>query len=139
MVAREFGARLHQLREERGLTQRELAARLKTQVSQVSRYETGFCLPNAEMLAELARVLQVDVDTLLLGHRSANSSHEPVVKDVRLLERVLELEKLDRQARDTAATMLEAIILQGQQRALQDRLATGEARRRASASELRSP
>lgn len=139
MLASEFGARLRQLREERGFTQRELAARLKTQVSQISRYETGFCLPNAEMLVELGRVLRTDVDMLLLGHRSANPGDEPPVKDVRLLERVRELEKLDRQARDTAVTMLEAIIVQGNQRAVTQRLASGETGRRGSAAEHRSP
>jgi len=139
MLAREFGARLQKLREESGLKQRELAARLKTQVSQISRYETGFCLPNAEMLVELSHVLGVGVDALLLGRTNANSGDEPAVKDVRLLERVLELEKLDRQARDTAVSVLEAIIVQGQQRALSERLAVGEARRRAASSEHRSP
>jgi transcriptional regulator with XRE-family HTH domain len=122
MLAREFGARLRALREERGLTQRELATRVKTRVSQISRYETGFCLPGAEMLVELGRVLQLDLDALLLGRKTHKEADSALVKDVRLLERIQELEKLDRQSRDTAIAMLEAIIVQGHQKAIQQRL-----------------
>ena len=127
MLAREFGKRLRSLREDRGLTQRELAARLHTPVPQISRYETGFCLPNAETLAELADVLRIDLDELLLGRKNGNLGDEPQIKDVRLLERVQELEKLDRRFRDTAIAVLEAIIIQGHDEGVKARL-TGSTR-----------
>jgi transcriptional regulator with XRE-family HTH domain len=127
VLAREFGKRLRSLREDRGLTQRELAARLHTPVPQISRYETGFCLPNAETLAELADVLRIDLDELLLGRKNGNSGDEPQIKDVRLLERVQELEKLDRRFRDTAIAVLEAIIIQGHEEGVKARL-TGSTR-----------
>jgi hypothetical protein len=47
------------------------------------------------------------------------------------VDRILSIER--------GSLQLEAIIIQGQQRALSERLATGEGRRRASASEHRSP
>jgi transcriptional regulator with XRE-family HTH domain len=125
VLARDFGTRLRTLREERGLTQRELAQRIHSHVPQISRYETGFCLPNAETLAEMAQVLTVDLDFLLLGRTNGKSPDEPAIKDVRLLERVRELEKLDRRFRDTAIAVLEAIILQGHGEDVRTRIASG--------------
>jgi transcriptional regulator with XRE-family HTH domain len=125
MLAKEFGQRLKGLREERGLTQRELAARIKSHAPQVTRYETGFCLPNAETLVAISETLQVDLGMLLVGRPSGNASDEPPVKDIRLLERVRELEHLDRRFRDTAVAVLEALILQGHQETVRERMAAG--------------
>jgi transcriptional regulator with XRE-family HTH domain len=127
MLARNFGKRLRALREERGLSQRGLAERIKTRAPQVSRYENGAFMPNAETLVTIARVLHVDLDELLLGRTNGNPSDDLPIKDVRLLERVQELERLDRHFRDTAIAMLDAIIVQGHQKALNQRLA-GSAR-----------
>jgi transcriptional regulator with XRE-family HTH domain len=123
VLAREFGKRLRALREERGLTQRQLAERLDAEVPQISRYETGAYLPNAETLVSLATVLHVDLDELLLGRVDGKSPDAVPVKDVRLLERLRELEKLDRRFRDTAIAVLEAIILQGHEESVKARLA----------------
>lgn len=123
MLAREFGKRLRALREERGLTQRELAQRLDAEVPQISRYETGAYLPNAETLVTMARVLHVDLDELLLGRADGKPGDDVPIKDVRLLERMQELEKLDRRFRDTAVAVLEAIILQGHEESVKARLA----------------
>lgn len=122
MRASDFGKRLRTLREERGLSQRELAERIRTRAPQVSRYETGAYMPNAETLASLAEVLRVDVDALLLGRVDGKPGDDVGIKDVRLLERIRELEKLDRHYRDTALAMLDALIVQGSQDAVKSRL-----------------
>jgi transcriptional regulator with XRE-family HTH domain len=121
MLARDFGTRLRSLREQRGLTQRELAVRLQTRVPQISRYETGAFMPNAETLLSLADALGVNVDTLL-GRTNGNEPASNAVKDIRLVERLRELEKLDRRYRDTAIAVIDAIVLQGSQEALSSRL-----------------
>lgn len=124
-MAREFGQRLRTLREERGLTQRELARRIKSHAPQVTRYETGFCLPNAETLVAIAQTLDVDLDTLLLGRTRQSAPDTQSVKDVRLLERMQELAQLDRRFRDTAVAVLEALILQGHHESVQARMSGG--------------
>lgn len=111
------------LREGRGLSQRELAERLHTRAPQVSRYENGTFMPNAETLVAISKVLRVDLDELVLGRTNDTHDDAPAVKDIRLLERVRELESLDRQFRETAIAMLDAIIVQGHQKALTERLA----------------
>lgn len=123
MFAIEFGKQLRLLREERGLSQRDLADRLQAYPPQISRYENGSQLPNLETLVTLTEILQVGLSELVFGRKSDAPSQESPIKDVRLLERLRELEKLDRQARETAIAMLEAIIVQGHQRALNQRLA----------------
>jgi transcriptional regulator with XRE-family HTH domain len=120
--AAEFGRRLRSLREASGLSQRELADRIHTRAPQVSRYETGAYMPNAETLATIADVLHVDLDKLLLGRENGKPGDDVGIKDVRLLERLRELEKLDRQYRETAIAMLDALIFQGTQEAVKSRL-----------------
>lgn len=120
MLASEFGKRLRALREQRGLTQRQLAERLEAQVPQISRYEAGGIMPNAETLVALSDVLRVGLDELVLGRDGAR----PVapIRDVRLLERMQELEKLDRRFRDTAIAVIDAIVVQGNNEAVSTRL-----------------
>ena len=59
------------LRKERGLTQQQLGEKLGVTGRTVSRWETGKYMPDLGVLQELAALLGVSVDTLLLGERSA--------------------------------------------------------------------
>ena len=119
MLATDFGKRLRALREQRGLTQRHVAERIGVQVPQISRYEAGGAMPSAETLIELSDVLEVGLDELVLGR---NGKRAEEVRDVRLLERVRELEKLDRRFRETAIAVIDAIVVQGNQEAVSTRL-----------------
>lgn len=56
-------------RKERGMTQSEVAEHLGVSYQAVSKWENG-TIPNVEILVELARLLQVSVDTLLSGGES---------------------------------------------------------------------
>jgi transcriptional regulator with XRE-family HTH domain len=59
------GKRLKAIREQRGLTQGELAALAGTSIQQIYRYESGSNDPTGEMLSRMARILKVSVDYLL--------------------------------------------------------------------------
>ena len=56
---------LHHLREERGLSQDELAEKLFVTRQAVSRWENGETTPNPETLKRLSRVFDVSINTLL--------------------------------------------------------------------------
>lgn len=119
-IATEFGRRLRAVREQRGLTQKQLAERIETQEPQISRYEGGTAMPSAETLVSISEVLQVGIDELLLGR---DVKRDPAtVSDVRLLECMREVEKLDRRFKETAIAVLDAIVVQGNQEALATRL-----------------
>lgn len=59
-----FAANLAQLRAERGMTQRELAALVGVAWSMISKYESGQSMPRLKILIRLANALGVPVGQL---------------------------------------------------------------------------
>ena len=53
------------LRKNKGLTQEELAIRLKVVRQTVSKWEKGYSVPDAETLQKIADILEVDIKQLL--------------------------------------------------------------------------
>ena len=62
MRSREIGERIKQAREEIGLTQLELAARLKCTQSALSNYELGKRKLSLTLLIEVAQILNKPID-----------------------------------------------------------------------------
>jgi putative transcriptional regulator len=60
-----FGENLKTLRKEKGFSQEQLAARLNVVRQTISKWEKGLSVPDAEMLMQLAEVLEVNVSDLL--------------------------------------------------------------------------
>lgn len=110
MFAKSFGERLRRLREERFLSQQSLAEGVEVQIAQISRYERGISMPNAETLADLAQFLRVSVGKLLLGEEDVEQMNAAPIADISLLERFRDLEKLDRKDRQVAITLIDALI-----------------------------
>jgi len=69
-----FGAFVAQLRREKGLTQKELAARLYVSDKTVSKWEVGGSIPDVGVLVPLARELGVSVSELLECRRIPDSA-----------------------------------------------------------------
>lgn len=109
MLAKTFGQRLKATREERGMTQRDLADRVRTQVAQISRYEHGLYLPNAETLVDIAAVLKTGLDTLLLGKELPDSAEQPL-RNLVLLERLGDLDQLPREDQEMVVRLIETVI-----------------------------
>ena len=55
------------LRKQAGISQKNLANRLNVSIQAVSKWETGKCCPDIELLPDLATFLGVSIDKLLLG------------------------------------------------------------------------
>ena len=60
-----FAETLKKLRKEKGLSQIQLGAKMFVNGSTVTRWENGSRLPDAAMITRLARILEVDIGTLL--------------------------------------------------------------------------
>ena len=73
MDAKVTGCFIAQLRKELGLTQKELAEKLKVTDKAISRWETGKGLPDTSLLKPLAEILGVSVGELLSGKRMDDS------------------------------------------------------------------
>ena len=99
----EFGERLTALRKARGLTQVQLAELLKTSQRAISHYETKAEFPPAQVIIDLAGVLEVSTDELLgaAPHRR-DVEREPITPDTQRLwrrfQRLMTLTEKDKRA-----------------------------------------
>lgn len=84
-----FNENLKTLRKDRGFSQAQMAARLNVVRQTVSKWENGLSVPDAEMIMEIAEVLNVSVSDLL------GTNIEPEEKDNSLEMIACELAKLN--------------------------------------------
>ena len=63
----EFGKKVKQIREERGMTQQALAEKLYVTRQAVSRWERGARYPELLTAKKIAKILNVSLDELLSG------------------------------------------------------------------------
>ena len=69
-----FGELMAELRQDRGLTQKELGKALSVSTGTISNYENGVHYPDLEKLVQLADYFQVSTD-YLLGRREYAKGH----------------------------------------------------------------
>ena len=69
MNQQKMGAFLKKLRNEKDLTQEQLAERFNTTRRSVSRWETGYNLPDIDILIEMSDFYDVDLREILDGER----------------------------------------------------------------------
>lgn len=60
-----YGKRIKELRQERKLTQTDLARKLATTQSTIGKYEREELQPNVEIIVELCKIFAVSADYLL--------------------------------------------------------------------------
>lgn len=72
----EIGNRIRKYRELCGMSQRELAEKIEVSNSRISNWEQGINRPDADILAELCRVLNVSPSELLDVHLSTDNLSE---------------------------------------------------------------
>lgn len=76
----EFGEKLKQLREEKGMTQQTLAEKLYVTRQAVSRWECGARYPDLLTAKKIAQILEVSIDELLSGEElKQNIEKEPIL------------------------------------------------------------
>ena len=81
-----FAKKLRKLREERGLSQKQLGQKLYVNHSTVARWENASRLPDATMLLRIAGCLEVDINSLLqLAAQSDESPNVIIVDDSKII------------------------------------------------------
>ena len=86
MQTEAFGNRIRELREQRGITQLQLADRMVVSRSTVANWEAGKRLPDIGMLARLARCLEIETYVLMDELRGSEESPSViVVEDVQVI------------------------------------------------------
>lgn len=81
-----YGNRLKQLRNKKGLSQKELTERLNINRSTYARYETSATQPDYETLERLADFYEVSVDYIL--GRTDNPSNEQTFNPLKEIEKI---------------------------------------------------
>ncbi|WP_303985183.1 helix-turn-helix domain-containing protein [Niallia circulans] len=76
--------RIKSVRKDKGLTQEELAKRLKTTKGTISNYENGHSTPSNVMLKDLADVLNTTTDFLLGRTENITSDHKKYDYDLQI-------------------------------------------------------
>lgn len=88
-----FAQTIKRLRQEKTLSQQELADLIGVHVRQISKYEMGTSLPTLERIRRMAEVLEVSADELVFGvAKRKTSSPNGSLKHPVLAERLRKLE-----------------------------------------------
>ncbi len=85
-MSAKFSETLRKLREERGLSQKQLGKQMFVNHSTIARWENGTRLPDAAMISRLAKCLGVDTNTLFrLAAESEESPNVIMVEDSKVI------------------------------------------------------
>ncbi|MGN8780563.1 LexA family protein [Acidaminococcus fermentans] len=79
-----FAEKLKELRQQKGMTQSELAKLLKMQRSTLGMYETGKREPNFETLNMFANFFNVDMNTLMDMNNTSNQNPSSPVRSIKI-------------------------------------------------------
>lgn len=105
-ITASFPERLRRLRREREWSQGPLANKVGIDIQRILKYERGISNPPLESLARIARSLEVSVDYLLTG----KSNKTEKLNDVRLIEKIEELEALPPEYQETLISVLDSFV-----------------------------
>ncbi len=89
----EIGSRIRKYRENRGLNQKKFAEMIGVSNSRVSNWEQGINRPDADILADICRVLNVSPSELLDVRLSADELNEQERKVIMAYRTKTELQK----------------------------------------------
>lgn len=99
------------IRTERGLTQEELAIRVNVVRQTVSKWEKGLSVPDADMLQQLAEVLEVSVSHLLGEDREPEQSRNEIAEQLARINEQLAIRNRRAKRLWTAAGAALAVLI----------------------------
>lgn len=102
----QFGKTLAQLRRARGLTQKELAAKIGVSQRMINYYECESIHPPIALLPDLARVLKISLEQLL-GIKPIKDA--ALSKDKRLMRRLRLLEQLPQKDQQAVLALIKSL------------------------------
>lgn len=106
-VDKSFGKRLTLLRKERGMTMKELAAKVGTSLRAIHYYEKQSKYPPVPLLPKFSKELNVSIEELI-GFKSIKSKPDP--DDVALLKKLKKVKSLPQRDRDALFHHLNALV-----------------------------
>ena len=107
------GTFLKALRREKGITQEQLAEELGVSGRTISRWETGYNMPDISLLVEIAEFFDVSIPEIIKGERKSESMQVEVkeVADTMSDYAIAEKEKLIKSVRNMSIIGLIALVI----------------------------
>lgn len=102
------GDNIRKIREQKQLTQKEVAAAIEVAPTQYSRLENDKVTPSLQTLIKVAKVLEVHLDTLVYGQ--SQPFEEVEVKDKSLLEKVKLIDELPEEEKNTVLKVIDMAV-----------------------------
>ena len=107
-----LGERIQEQRKLKGLTQADLAKKVKVSLTQMQRYEAKGVQPPANVLQKFAAVLDTSVDFLLSGDKSQRV--KDALKDAELINQFKAVEQMNDKDKTVVKTLIDAFITKKQ-------------------------
>lgn len=111
-----FPDRLKELRKAKNISQANLAKMIGIHFAQISRYERGETMPNAQAMTKLAQALNATVDYLMNG--TSSDVVESAGLDKEIIDRFKQVQYLDSEEKKTVLSLLDAFIAKSRIQAL---------------------
>ncbi len=115
-MSMDFGNRLKQIREEKGIKREDVATKIGTSAAIIGRYERGERTPSIDIAKNIAEALDVSLD-YLVGDTSV------LLKDKKMLYRLEVLQKVNPAYKDRILYMLDLMLKDAQSNSLSEKLA----------------
>lgn len=103
-----IGDNIRKIREQRKLSQKEVAAAIEVAPTQYSRLENDKVIPSLQTLIKVAKVLEVHLDTLVYGQEEPWQEVE--VKDKSLIEKIKLIEELPEEEKNTVLKVIDMAV-----------------------------
>ncbi len=104
-----FAEKLSRFRNDKGLTQQEMAQKIGMGIAQIRRYEAGKSSPTLEVIKNIAKTLGVSTDELIFDNDNELASTR--IPDRKLLEQFEMISGLKAHDREAVKIVLESIII----------------------------
>lgn len=104
-----FAEKLSKLRNERGLTQQDMASLIGVGIAQMRRYEKGKSSPTLEVIKNIARTLGISADELIFDKNERVAAAK--ILDRKLLEQFELVSQLSAHDKEAIKTILDSMIL----------------------------
>ena len=107
-----FSDNLKSIRKAKGFTQEELATKINVVRQTVSKWEKGLSVPDADVLSNIAEVLEVNVSELLgFNIKQEDDNNEIAVQLAKISEQLAIKNRRTKKVLKTIATILVSIVL----------------------------
>ncbi len=107
----DFAHNLSTIRKERQLTQLELANLLEVQPRMIGRWEQGAAKPQFDYIVQLAKILEVSLDQLILGTQGQGSP-DFEIRNKKLKELCKRIDQLKPEDQDMVCHFLDMAVTQ---------------------------